>query len=36
MRPFFREFPEQPQPTQLLYIFASEIKKQDVTKAAIV
>jgi hypothetical protein len=33
--PFFREFLET-QPTQLLYILASEIKKQDVTKAAIV
>jgi hypothetical protein len=33
--PFFREFLET-QPTQLLYIFASEIKQQDVTKAAIV
>lgn len=33
--PFFREFLET-QPTQLLYIFASEIKRQDVTKAAIV
>jgi hypothetical protein len=33
--PFFREFLES-QPTQLLYIFASELKRQDVTKAAIV
>lgn len=33
--PFFREFLET-QPTQLLYILASEVKKQDVTKAAIV
>lgn len=33
--PFFREFLET-QPSQLLYIFASEIKQQDVTKAAIV
>lgn len=32
---FFREFLET-QPTQLLYILASEFKKQDVTKAAIV
>ncbi|KRF44605.1 hypothetical protein ASH01_11475 [Terrabacter sp. Soil811] len=33
--PFFREFLET-QPTQLLYVLASEFKKQDVTKAAIV
>lgn len=33
--PFFREFLET-QPSQLLYIFASEVKKQDVTRAAIV
>lgn len=33
--PFFREFLET-QPSQLLYIFASEVKQQDVTKAAIV
>lgn len=33
--PFFREFLET-QPTQLLYVFASEVKQQDVTKAAIV
>lgn len=33
--PFFREFLET-QPTQLLYILASELKQQDVTKAAIV
>jgi hypothetical protein len=33
--PFFREFLET-QPSQLLYILASEIKNQDVTKAAIV
>lgn len=33
--PFFREFLET-QPTQLLYMLASELKQQDVTKAAIV
>lgn len=33
--PFFREFIET-QPSQLLYILASELKKQDVTKASIV
>jgi hypothetical protein len=33
--PFFREFLET-QPSQLLYMFASEVRQQDVTKAAIV